>query len=356
MTRRLLQVITTTDRRGAETRAVELGPALQERGWAVDTVALAPGAHGGGLPVTALGGRRLAAATLRALRSRAHGTAAVIAHGSTTLPASALALAGTRVPFVYRNIGEPGDWATTPLRRLRSRVLLGRARAVVALTDAIAVTLTRDFAVRPERVCVIPHGVPAASFPPVTAASHARARERFGLAPDVPVLVYLGALSPEKDVATAVDAMSRLPGVHLLVAGDGPDRTALEARSATVAPGRVRFVGSVQDPSEALAAADAIVLPSRTEGLPGVLIEAGLMGLPAIATDVGSVSDIVVDGVTGRLVPPADPDGFARAIRDVLDDPVALGDAARAPCRDRYELKVVAEAWDGLLGRILDRH
>ena len=349
----VLHVITTTDRRGAEVFGVDLSHALARRGRAVETVALAPGVQAAPLDVAPLGRRRLAPGTLRALRSRARAAALVIAHGSTTLPACAIATAGTGVPFIYRNIGDPEQWAATRARRIRSGILLRRARAVVALTPAVARTLVARYRLASERVRAIPRGIPAERFPPADDAARRQARENFGLPADVPLVVYLGALSPEKNVGLAVDAVATLPGVHLLVAGDGPERASLERQSEAAVTGRVLFTGALDTPRQALAAADVVVLPSHTEGLPGVAIEAGLSGRPVVATDVGWVRDIVVDGSTGLVVPPGSRDALASALRRALDDPGRMGTAARAHCLERYELEVVAAAWDSLIDEVL---
>ena len=103
----VLSVITSTDRRGAETFAVGLGAALQARGRSVRTVALAPGASEASLEVPTLGPRTLAPGTLRALRQAGRGAGVVVAHGSRALPACALATLGSGSALVYRNIGDP---------------------------------------------------------------------------------------------------------------------------------------------------------------------------------------------------------------------------------------------------------
>src|SRR4051812_22391837 len=95
---KVLQLITDRDRRGAQVFALDLAAGLQALGATVDTVALAPGTHGDRLPVRALGARRLGFDTLKKLRSAALGYDVVVAHGSSTLPASALALIGTGLP------------------------------------------------------------------------------------------------------------------------------------------------------------------------------------------------------------------------------------------------------------------
>ena len=122
----VLQIVSSTARRGAETFAVELEPELEARGHAVETWALQSGGGEQLLPVPILGPSPFSPTTLRALRRRGRAGDVVIAHGSVTLPAAVAALAGTRTPIVYRNIGDPLYWSSTPSKRLRTRVLLSR--------------------------------------------------------------------------------------------------------------------------------------------------------------------------------------------------------------------------------------
>jgi glycosyltransferase involved in cell wall biosynthesis len=222
----VLHVITSTQRRGAETFAVDLAAALGARGVASEVAALAPGA-GDTLDVATLGPAGLAPATLRALRRRAAGAPAVVAHGSRTLPACAVALAGRRTPVVYRSIGDPGAWAGGPVRRLRTRVLLGRMTAVTALWPAAADAVHDLYGVPRARLHVLPNGVPADRCPVPDAAAGAAARARLGLPAGVPVVAAIGALSAEKRMADAIDAVAAVEGAHLLVAGDGPEGPAL---------------------------------------------------------------------------------------------------------------------------------
>ena len=138
------------------------------------------------------------------------------------------------------------------------------------------------------------------------------------LDPDQPVVVYLGALSSEKDPLLAIDVMGEVPDAQLVVAGSGPLGQQAAARAAAVAPERIRVVGAVREPASLLAAADALILPSRTEGIPAVAIEAGLAGLPVVAARVGGLAEVVVDGETGVLVDERSPGAMAAALRRVL--------------------------------------
>jgi glycosyltransferase involved in cell wall biosynthesis len=346
--RRVLQVIASTDRRGAEVFATDLAGELRARGLDVETRALALGMVGG-LDVEPLGRHALRQATLRVLRRRARGFDVVVAHGSATLPACALALAGTRVPWVYRNIGDPRHWSRTPLRRARVGFALRRAAAVVAIAEAARDELVAHYGVPPTRITVIPTGVDASRFTVATPQQRFAAREMFGIDASTPLLVVVGALSMEKQVAVAVDALGQLPDTHLLVVGDGPERASLEARARHVAPSRVHFTGVLADPRPAYAAADLVVCTSRTEGLPAALVEAGLSGRAVVTTDVGYVREVVEDGVTGVVVPPGDSAALVAGIRRALQGASVLGLAARSRCADRFALDHVATAWYRLL-------
>jgi glycosyltransferase involved in cell wall biosynthesis len=351
-----LHVITASQRRGAEQAAVDLARALaagQEPGARV--VALAPGAQGNPLGVEILGTRTLGPGTLAALRRDARAAGAVVAHGSRTLPASVLALAGHRVPLVYRSIGDPRAWSGQGLRRWRVARLLARVDHVVAIWPGAAEALVALHGLDPDRISVIPSGVPAARCPVPDAGARREARRQLGLPATAPVVAAIGALSPEKGLEVAIEAVAKLDGAHLLVAGDGPQRASLETRAGEAAPGRVHFAGVLPGPGLALAAADAVVLTSRTEGLPGVLIEAGLAARPAVATDVGGVGEVVRHGETGILVEPGDAAGVTGALQRLLDgepERSAMGQAARRHCLATFEIGVVAAAWAALLERL----
>jgi glycosyltransferase involved in cell wall biosynthesis len=352
---RILQVVTDTDRRGAQVFAIDLQTALERRGREVRTVALARGSAGG-MPVAVLGDRRLGAATLIALRRELKGASVAIAHGSATLPACAVATGGTHVPFVYRQISDSRFWARGLLRRIRTGASLRRASYVVALWSGSATTMHTHLGVPFARIRVIPNGVPDDRFRPAGADEHAVQCRAFQLDPARPVVAFVGALVHEKGADLSIKAVAMTSGVQLLVAGDGPERRHLEGLAARVAPGRVVFAGGLSDPRSAYAAADVVTLPSRGgDSMPAALIEAGLMGLPAVSTPVEAIPEIVTATVTGELVPVDDVRALADAIDAITSRPLRahdLGQAARARCLERFSIGRVAEAWDDLLNEL----
>ncbi|MCG8649129.1 MAG: glycosyltransferase [Pirellulales bacterium] len=349
----VLQVLASTDRRGAELFGVDLHQALVARGRAVRTVALATGKQRQGLDIEPLGPSRRHPLTIVRLRQLARAASVVVAHGSTTLPVSALALLGAATPFIYRNIGDPRHWTPGRVRRQRTKYLLGRAAAVAALTDESAEQLAVDFSVPRHRIRTIPTGVRLEQFPEVTPERRSAARSRLGLADRRKVVLWMGALSAEKNVGLAIRTVAPMEGVLLLIVGDGPERADAERLADRLAPGRVLLNGATSEPATALAAADALLLTSDTEGVPGVLIEAGLSGLPMVATDVGLVHAVVEDQRTGLLAPRGDAPALRGRLDHVLSPAgVELGRAARRRCAGRFDLRVVAAAWDDLIGEV----
>jgi glycosyltransferase involved in cell wall biosynthesis len=324
--------------------AVDLAEELTRRGRAIETVALVAG-NGPTLDLPVLGKRPLGLRTLFALRRRARTSTLVIAHGSSAVVAIALATLGTRIRFIYRNIGDPTYWLSTPKRVRRMRWILKRASVVVALWEGSRDELRRVGGSSLD-IKVIPNGV-ASHRLHLVAEHRVHARNRFGV--QGLVAAYVGSLTPEKNVDAAIAAVASIPDANLLVVGDGTERERLENLADSRAPGRIVFTGPLADTSEALAATDVLVLPSHTEGMPGVLIEAAFAEVPVVATKVGGIPDIVPDGRSGFLVRSPSPDALRDAIRGAAGAGRAMGRVGRRWCASRFEIRVIADSWEALL-------
>ncbi|MFF1869089.1 glycosyltransferase family 4 protein [Kitasatospora herbaricolor] len=363
---RVLHVIADPRRRGAQSLARDLDRELRRRGQASALRALAPhpddrghpdaarrpaAVPPGGAPTGVLGPGRLHPRTLRALRAAARTADVVVAHGSGTLSACALALAGTRTPFVHVSPGDLRQRTAGPARRLHTGALLHRAAAVTALSEEARAVLLDRFRLPGTVVRTIPNGRSADRYPPARDAADRRAaRAGLGLPAEGLLVAWVGAVTREKRLELALDAVGRMPDVRLAVAGDGPLRAVLESRYECA---RAIFLGDLADPAVLYRAADALVLTGDSGGVPGVLIEAGLAGLPVVAPDTGPVRAAVQDGVTGVLAPPGDPAAFAEALAKVLArEGPALAAAAREHLLPRFELGAVADAWQGLLAEV----
>ncbi len=202
-----------------------------------------------------------------------------------------------------------GGPAVRTLRRYRNAALGGAAH-VFCPSDYLR-RLAIEWGVEPERVSVLPNPTPPVpELPPRDDLRRGLGLRGFSLA-------FAGRLTTPKALGSALAALAALEGVDLLVAGDGPDRAALERQAASLGLGdRVRFLGPLPRDRvlELFRAADASVLSSTWENFPHALVEALAVGTPAISTTVGGVAEIVRDGENGLLVPPGDPQALARAI------------------------------------------
>lgn len=168
------------------------------------------------------------------------------------------------------------------------------------------------------RVLVLPNAAPPLLFVPDRDVARAR------LEVTGSTLAFAGRVTAAKALEVALEALARVDGVVLLIAGDGPDLPQVRRRASELGlDGRVRFLGAL-DRGGVLAlfsAADASLLSSSWENFPHAVVESLAVGTPVIATDVGGVSEIVRDGENGLLVPAGDADRFAEAIRRILAEP-----------------------------------
>jgi glycosyltransferase involved in cell wall biosynthesis len=217
------------------------------------------------------------------------------------------------------------------------RALARRTDRLVAVGERVRDDLIAAGVGRPEQYAVIPPGVRLAPGP-----DRETARERLGLTDDRPVLVYVGRLAGIKRPERVLQIARRLPDALVLLVGDGSQRAALEA----VAPSNTRFLGWRSDVETIYAAADLALLTSDNEGMPLTLIEAALAGLPAVTTDVGSAPEVVLDGVTGVVVP-VDVEAMTVATASLLGDyglRRRLGDAGREHAAREFSVERMVRA------------
>jgi glycosyltransferase involved in cell wall biosynthesis len=182
------------------------------------------------------------------------------------------------------------------------------------------------------------------------------ARAGVGVGPDQPVLVTVGRLVPVKDHATLLESVQilRQEGMSplLLVAGEGPLAGTLVSQAAALGVNtNVRWLGHRLDVESVLAAGDVFVLSSKSEGLSNTILEAMASGLPVVATRVGGADEMVLDGLTGLLVPSSSPRALAEALASILRDPDArraMGVAGRERARVEFSLDAMLRRYDAL--------
>jgi glycosyltransferase involved in cell wall biosynthesis len=308
-------------------------------------------------PVTALSskgiglpGVRMDAVTLQHLR-RSIGTHApdiVQAHGGEAFKYAIAAMAGRDVPVVYRRIGASPTRIHRGARRVAHGWLMRRAARVVAVAEAVRRETIDIFRVEPQKVVTIPRGIDSRRLSPTR--DRAAVRREFDIDPSAPVILSLGSLTPEKNPLGHLHVTRRVvnqmsDAVHLF-AGDGPLHGELAAAAKRFAlEDNVRLLGNRPDVGDLITASDVMILASETEGMPGCLIEAGMVGIPVAAYEVVGVPEVVVDGETGFLVPPGNIDVLADRTLALLSDPGEsrrMGAAARRFCRPRFDIRTVA--------------
>lgn len=225
----------------------------------------------------------------------------------------------------------------------------------IAVSQFVAGRLRERFGVPPERIAVIPNAVQLRSHAPRDASLRAE------LAGDetTPLVLTVARLEAQKGLPFLLEAAAAVRDAVFVVAGDGPDRAALEAQAAALGVhDRVRFLGHRRDVPALLAVADVFVLPSLTEGFPLSVLEAMHAGVPVVATAAGGTGEIVADGVTGVLVPTADAPALATGIRSLLDDRARaerLAEAARRVVEDRHTTEAMVSATSALYESLLPR-
>lgn len=272
------------------------------------------------------------------------GPVALVAHGGE--PAKYLAFAAGGVPYVYLMIGSSHPLMRRRISRFLRRLYVGRAAALVAVSNELAEEVRDESGIDNGRLRVIPNGRDPAQY-----------RPRSSMGADIPRVLFVGHLDDQKRPLLFVDVVhqvsSRGVGCRAAIVGSGPllETVTIEARRAGI-----EVLGSRDDVPELLAAADLLVLTSRPpEGLPGVLIEAGLCGLPVVTTDVPGAREVVEDGVTGLIVDIDDEEGLVEAVASLLADEArraTMGREARTRCVNKFSLDTSADLWQELLERV----
>lgn len=249
-------------------------------------------------------------------------------NGKTTLQAAlALKLGGRGRVVKTQHFVSPAHASYTGFKASLSEAAHGwvnrRVSGFLAISEAVRAQMLARGEAPAERIHLVPNGMSGVEVSPEAVAA---VRREFGIGLDTPLIVCVARLEREKDILTLLRALpevqASVPDVRLLVAGEGAERASLEAAVQELGiADAVQFAGFREDARAIIAAADVFVLPSLEEPFGLVLLEAMALRRPVVATAVGGPLEIVVDGVTGRLVPPAQPAGLASALRELLTDP-----------------------------------
>jgi glycosyltransferase involved in cell wall biosynthesis len=331
---------------GSERHLLALLPALAERGVDVVFVGIDDPAYDSepfyralGVPAIRVQARHgidplLAGRLLRPLRADLVHTHLVHADLYGGLAARAR---GARLVSTKHN---DDPFRTGPFRHVE-RGLARLAERVIVITDALARFNVERVGIPARKLTTIHYGLdgpPEAwgANPPDTVPDGA------------PVLLAVSRLVEQKGIDVALRALplvrQQIPDARLVVLGEGPERARLEALARELGVGgSVHLPGRAPDVAAWLRRADVLVHPARWEGFGLALLEAMLCSLPVVASRVSSIPEIVVDGETGLLVPPDDPEALAAALLRMLDTPGGYGAAGLARARAEFSVARMAE-------------
>ena len=365
---KILQLVQKPQRRGAEIFARELSHQLRSQNHMVRTIYLYPHMGSAPLPVepsdVELSGTEnhvlekltgINPVLLQRLRLQiAEFMPDVVqANGARTLKYGAFARRKIRKGewvLIYRNIGNPGDWMHDWRRRFFYKMfIIPQLDGVVGVSR---ITLQRfvEFYNLSIPTTHIPRGVNVSTSMLV---SRNAIRERNHTKSDAPTVIFVGSLSREKRPDRFLRIVSllkaKLPSICAWIIGEGILRRDLEEQTrALKLESSTIFLGAQTDVASLIHASDLLLLTSDTEGIPGVILEAAVVGIPVVSTNVGGVAECVIDTQTGYLVERDNEERFAKLALELLNDPhkkEQMGERAKAWVEQNFEIGRIASRY-----------
>lgn len=369
---KLLVVIDSLSFGGAENMVATLGRLAQSVGLEVEVASLAgpTGERALWRPVLERAGLRLHFLSIpRLLHPGAVPTIARVVRESrcdvvhahlgyaVTLTPAAARLVGRRTLCTFHHVPRP-ESGREAIREPLSIAAANRSAGVVCVSRASLEGFAARYRVRRRKWGVLHNGVDLVRFAPAPGPGPAAPPADLGIPPGVPVVSLVAHLRHEKGHPEAIDAwpevLRSVPEARLLIVGDGPMEAQLRKRVTQLGlQHRVHFAGVRRDIPAVLRGTSVALLPTHIEALPTALIEAAGCGVPAVATWVGGVPEVVEDGVTGLLFERGDAAAIPRAVVSLLTDEArraGMGRAARARAEEHFD----AERWARRLRVVYD--
>lgn len=264
-------------------------------------------------------------------------------------------------PVVFTEHGRHVPDCPGRKRVLANRLLLRRRDRLIACGGAVRDALIQNEGLPADRVEVIYNGVDLAALSQPSATARTAIRDEFGFGADDYVAVQIARLHPLKDHRTALRAIDRLrqlvPATRLLLAGDGDERSAIEATVRELGlQDHVRLAGTRSDIADLLQAADVFLLTSLSEGIPLTVIEAMAAERPVVSTDAGGLPEMIRAGDNGILTAIGDAEGLARALQQLHADPARrhrMGRNAQRTAQERFALDRMLQAYADVYDDVL---
>lgn len=239
-----------------------------------------------------------------------------------------------RIPVIAFSRGYTSENLKVAFYERIERCVLNRLAGVVCVSEGQKRYLV-SLGLRNKLTWVVHNAVSSETFTHGTRDTRKSVCRRLGLENDSQLVVSAGRLSPEKGHRVLIDAIAKMgnenSSVYFVFCGEGPCKNDLvELAKALDVTDQCRFVGFRHDLIEIFQAMDLMVLPSMTEGLPNVILEAFACAKPVVATNVGGVPEVLENGINGKLVPPGRAEVLAEAISRCLRNPELMRTMGRA--------------------------
>ena len=244
------------------------------------------------------------------------------------------------------------------LRDLMIKFTEKHADKTTIVSSISAQRLIKNKIIPENKLIVLHNGIdPECFYSGVSLENKVYIREKYGLPKGVFLFLAVGSLTPQKGYPYLFEAVKSLKGnsfnFHLAIAGDGKLRTNLASHVNEMGlTSNVTFLGRIDNVPELMATADVLILSSLWEGLPGVVLEAMASELPVVATAVGGTPEIVIDGVTGILVPPGNHQQLAKAIYNIMQktdqERKEMGKVGRQRIEEQFHVDKMVKAYEAL--------
>jgi glycosyltransferase involved in cell wall biosynthesis len=242
-----------------------------------------------------------------------------------------------------------------------NRALTPITDGFIAVADSHGEHLLAKEGFPAEKVYVIPNGVDTNRFAPTPDVNGVRGE--LGIGPADPIVSIVAALRPEKNhelfLEAAAQVVKQVADARFLIIGDGPRQEPLKRYAAKLEiTANVRFLGTRSDVPRLLSASDVFALTSHNEAKPISILEAMSVGIPVVATNVGSIKEAVRDGETGYLVPPGDASAFAARLVALLENPIRareMGAIAREVVIESWSIEAMVHRYERLIAIIYCR-
>ncbi len=327
----------------------ELGQRLRDDGFPVEHLGRRPGID------------RRCAERLRAFADR-EGASLLHAHQCTPFFQAMLSrgLTGRR-PVVFTEHGRHFPDLPSRKRAIVNRLLLRKCDRLIACGESVRQALIKNEGLPESRVELIYNGVDIRSLSMSSADARSRIRREFGYAEDDFVVIQIARLHELKDHQTALRTIDRVrkvvPTARLLLAGDGDQRSSIEeAISTRGLTSHVQLAGTRRDIADLLAASDAFLLTSISEGIPLTVIEAMAAGLPVVATSVGGLPEMIRDGISGCLASASDDLTLSDHLIRLAGQPSQrqqMGQVAIADAHARFSLDAMLKSYARVYREVL---